>query len=104
MWFFDIYIKVGKGNSFLLLFFTPCHSSLLPLILTLTLIPLLTLLTSITTYDIMTSICTIQAWREIYFAGMLSKLYTETLSTGVVVPYSTNDVPVDNSTQHWAGG
>ena len=44
-----------------------------------------------------------QAWREIYFAGMLSKLYTETLSTGVIVPYSPTDVPVDNSTQHWAG-
>ena len=35
---------------------------------------------------------------------MLSKLYTETLSTGVIVPYDPTDVPVDNSTQHWAGG
>ena len=70
----------------------------------------------------------IKAWREIYYAGTrsssvlllpplltvpaaspavpgaLSKLYTETLSTGVVVAYSPADVPVDNSSSaRWAG-
>ena len=45
----------------------------------------------------------IKSWRVIKYAGMLSKLYTETLSTGVIVEYSTTDVPIMNTTRKWAG-
>jgi hypothetical protein len=45
----------------------------------------------------------LKTWLQVYSSGRLSKLYSDIGPSGISFDYTNDEVPRDNSTNHWAG-